>query len=70
VYHELGRFSQDQVPDLASVRFHLETAAACTLPSALYTLARIYLQLPHDSFEDISVTVQLITIIKFTNTVA
>ncbi|CAI8024663.1 Eukaryotic elongation factor 2 kinase [Geodia barretti] len=56
VYHELGRFSQDQVPDLASVRFHLETAAACTLPSALYTLARIYLQLPHDSFKDISVT--------------
>lgn len=58
LYHELGRFSSDQVPDLVSARFHLETAGACNLPSALYTLAHIYLQQPHDSFKDISVEVR------------
>ena len=57
LYHELGRFSPDQVPDLVSVQFHLEKAATCTLPSALYTLAHVYLQQPHDSFNDVSVEV-------------
>ena len=57
LYHELGRFSIDQVPDLVSARFHLETAGKCGVSSALYTLAHIYLQQPHDSFKEIKVEV-------------
>lgn len=43
--------------DQDTIKFHLERAANCGNVSALYTLAHIYLQLPHNDFQAISVEV-------------
>ncbi len=55
--HEIGRFSVDQTPDWASAAYHLRKAAECGHVSALFTLAHIYLQHPHNEFKDITVEV-------------
>ena len=56
-YHEAGRFSEDLAPDMESALYHLKKAARGGVTDALYTLAHIYLQQPHDDFKEISVEV-------------
>lgn len=53
----MGRFSEDQTPDLKSAEFHLKKAASCGNVEALYTLACIHLQHPHEEFKEIVVEV-------------
>ena len=53
----MGRFSEDQTPDLRLAEFHLKKAASCGNVGALYTLACIYLQHPHEEFKEIVVEV-------------
>ena len=55
-YHSIGRFTQ-MIADLDATMFHLEKAASCGIPRALYLLGCIYRQLPHTQFEDLSVEV-------------
>ena len=44
-------------PQMDCAMFHLEQAAACCVLPALITMAEIYLQLPHEILD--SVTVQV-----------
>ena len=56
-YHEAGRFSENLTPDLESAHYHLKKAAGGGVTDALYTLAHMHQQQPHDDFKDISVEV-------------
>ena len=56
-YHEAGRFSEDLSPDLESALYHLNKAARGGVTDALYTLAHMHLQQPHDDFKDLTVEV-------------
>ena len=56
-YHEIGRFSENQTPDMESALYHLNKAARGGVSDALYTLAHIHLQQPHDDFKEISMEV-------------
>ena len=56
-YHEVGRFSEDLLPDLESALYHLKKAASGGVTDALYTLAHIHLQQPHDDFKELTVEV-------------
>ena len=60
-YHEAGRFSEDLAPDMESALYHLKKAARGGVTDALYTLAHINLQQPHDDFKEISVEVSVCT---------
>ena len=56
-YHQIGRFSENQIPNLKSSLYHLTKAANCGNVDSLYTLAHIYLQQPHEEFEELTVEV-------------
>ena len=58
-YHEAGRFSEDLAPDMESALYHLKKAARGGVTDALYTLAHIHLQQPHDDFKEISMEVSV-----------
>ena len=58
-YHEAGRFSEDLSPDMESALYHLKKAARGGVTDALYTLAHIHLQQPHDDFKEISMEVSV-----------
>jgi hypothetical protein len=53
----MGRFSEDQQPNLEFCMYHLVKSAHCGNTEALYTLAHIYLQQSHDRFPGLSVEV-------------
>lgn len=55
----MGRFSKDYLPDVKSCEYHLTKSAQCGNVGALYLLARIYLQKPHEKFIDLRVTVSV-----------
>jgi elongation factor 2 kinase len=55
-YNEIGRFT-DREPDIESAMYHLEKAATCNVPQALFLMAEIYLHLPHDNFSAATVEV-------------
>ena len=59
-YHEAGRFSEDLAPDMESALYHLKKAARGGVTDALYTLAHIHLQQPHDDFKEISMEVSCV----------
>ena len=58
-YHEAGRFSEDLSPDMESALYHLKKAARGGVTDALYTLAHIHLQQPHDDFKEIGMEVSV-----------
>ena len=56
-YNLIGRFSEDQkTPDNESAMFHLEKATECDNLKALELLSKMYLQIPHDEFSELSVS--------------
>ena len=66
--HEMGRFSEDQkTPDMDSALYHLRKAARSGVSDALYTLAHIHLQQPHDDFKEMSVEVSTNTHISLSS---
>lgn len=56
-YHQIGRFSENQTPNLTSSLYHLTKSANCGIVDSLYTLAHIHLEQPHEDFEELSVDV-------------
>ena len=62
----MGRFSQDQTPNLDSALFHLTKSAHCGNTDGLYTLAHIYLQQSHDRLKELTVEVRVELIIIVT----
>ncbi|GFU35551.1 hypothetical protein NPIL_419491 [Nephila pilipes] len=55
-YHELGRFSmENQEYDHDAAFYHMEQAARCGNLEAVNTLAKIYLQIPHDVLTSVTV---------------
>jgi elongation factor 2 kinase len=57
--HEAGRFTEDE-PNVDDGLFHLQKAAQAGVLEAGLSLAKIFLQLPHDQFPAFSVPVRLI----------
>lgn len=60
-YNEIGRFT-DKEPDVESAMNHLEKAATCNVPEALFLMAEIYLQLPHDTFPSLTAQVHILNL--------
>ena len=54
----MGRFSQDQSPNLDSAFFHLTKSANCGNAEALYALGHLYLQQSHDRLKEMTVDVR------------
>ncbi|KAF8791842.1 Eukaryotic elongation factor 2 kinase like protein [Argiope bruennichi] len=55
-YHEIGRFTlENEEYDHDAAFYHLEQAARCGNLEAINTLAKIYLQIPHDVLAEVSV---------------
>ena len=64
-YHEIGRFAIDgdeNKIDWSSALFHEEHAAELGISEAIVTMAKIYLNLPHDVLVscEVPVSVQLV----------
>ncbi|XP_046856694.1 eukaryotic elongation factor 2 kinase-like [Xenia sp. Carnegie-2017] len=53
-FNEVGRFTNQEI-QVDSALFHLEQSADCFYPKALITLAKIYLQLPHDNLSSLTI---------------
>ncbi|XP_072039957.1 eukaryotic elongation factor 2 kinase-like [Amphiura filiformis] len=55
-YHEIGRFAEDENDrNMDAALYHLEQAAKCGVLEAIIGMARMYVQLPHDVLEEMSV---------------
>ncbi len=68
-YHEVGRLSEDKEPNLKLSLYHLQKAACCGVKDALYVLAHIHLQAPHDEFKLLTVEVRRKTEDSLSNSV-
>ncbi len=53
----MGRFSEDFTPNLKSSLYHLLQSAHSGVAESLYTVSRIYRQLLHDEFKELTVEV-------------
>ena len=54
----MGRLSEDgTTPNASLTLYHLRKAGECGVMEALYVLGHIYLQLPHEDFQMVSVEV-------------
>lgn len=58
-FNEVGRFTNQEI-QVDSALFHLEQSAHCFYPKALITLAKIYLQLPHDNLSSLTIEVSIL----------
>ncbi len=57
-YHEIGRFAEDENDrNIDAALYHLEQAAKCGVLEAMISMARMYVQLPHDVLEETTVDV-------------
>ncbi|CAL1279106.1 unnamed protein product [Larinioides sclopetarius] len=55
-YHEIGRFTlENEEYDHDAAFYHLEQAARCGNLEAINTIAKIYLQIPHDVLAEVAV---------------
>ena len=69
-YHEIGRFALDgdeNKIDWSSALFHEEHAAELGISEAIVTMAKIYLNLPHDVLVSCEVPVSVQLVLSYVN---
>ena len=72
-YHEIGRFALDgdeNKIDWSSALFHEEHAAELGISEAIVTMAKIYLNLPHDVLVSCEVPVCVQLVLSYIQSVA
>ena len=54
-YHEACRFTDDGIFDKESAVYHLKAAADCGIIAANLSLAKIFVDMPHDILGDVTI---------------